>query len=63
MMKLATKKKKKKKKNDEANKLLLEFRKIDETFDNAELVCRKTDGTKYDFNLFSLPLKLLQMKQ
>ena len=50
-----------KKKNDEANKLLLEFRKIDETFDNAELVCRKTDGTKYDVNRFSLPLKFIEI--
>ena len=45
----------KKKKNAEANKLLPEFRKIDGTPDNVELVCRKTDGTKYDFNHFSLP--------
>ena len=48
------------KKNDEANKLLSEFRKIDETLDNAELVCTKTDGTKYDFNRFSLPLKFIK---
>ena len=39
-------KKKKKKKNDEANNLLLELRRIDETLDNAELICTKTDGTK-----------------
>ena len=38
--------KKKKKKNDEANNLLLELRRIDETLDNAELICTKTDGTK-----------------
>ena len=48
------------KKNDEANKWLPEFRKIDETLDNAELVCTKTDGTKYDFNRFSLPLKFIE---
>ena len=54
------KKKKKKKKNDEGNKLLFEFRKIDETIDNAGLVCTKTDGTKYDFNRFSLPLKFIE---
>ena len=54
-----TKKKKIKNKN-EANKLLLELRKIDETPDNAELVCTKTDGTKYDFNCFSLPLKIIE---
>ena len=47
-------------KNDEANKLLPEFKKIDETFGNAELVCTKTDGTKYDFNGFSLPLKFTE---
>ena len=44
-----------KKKNAEANKLLPEFRKIDGTPDNVELICTKTDGTKYDFNHFSLP--------
>ena len=47
-------------KNDEANKLLSEFRKIDETLDNAELVCTKTDGTKYNFNIFALPLKFIE---
>ena len=47
-------------KNNEANKLLSEFRKIDETLDNAELVCTKTDGTKYDFNRFLLPLKFIE---
>ena len=47
-------------KNDEANKLLSEFRKIDETLDNAELVCTKTDGTKYDFNRFLFPLKFIE---
>ena len=48
------------KKNNEADKLLSEFKKIDETLDNAELVCTKTDGTKYDFNRFSLPLKFIE---
>ena len=47
-------------KNDEPNKLLSEFRKIDETLDNAELVCTKTDGTKYNFNIFTLPLKFIE---
>ena len=47
------------KKNDKANKLLFEFKKIDETLDNVELVCTKTDGTKYDFNRFSLQLKFI----
>ena len=48
------------KKNDKANKLLSEFRKTDETLDNAELVCTKTDGIKYDFNHFALPLKFIE---
>ena len=48
------------KKNDDANKLLSEFRKIDQTLDNAELVCTKTDGTKYDFNCFLFPLKFIE---
>ena len=48
------------KKNDEANKLLSEFRKINETFDNAELVCTKIDGTIYDFNRFLFPLKFIE---
>ena len=48
------------KKNDKANKLLFEFKKIDETLDNAELVCTKTDGTKYDFNRFLFPLKFIE---
>ena len=48
------------KKNDEANKLMSEFRKIDEALDNAELVCTKTDGTKYDFNRFLFPLKFIE---
>ena len=47
------------KQNDEANRLLSEFKKIDETFDNAELVCTKTDGTKYYFNRFLSPLKFI----
>ena len=47
-------------KNDKANELLSEFRKIDETLDNAELVCSKTDGTKCKFNIFVLPLKFIE---
>ena len=54
MVKLATKKK------DETNELLPEFRKIDETIDKAELVCTKTDGTKYDFNPFLFSLKFIE---
>ena len=38
----------------------LNFKKIDQTLDNAQLVCTKTDGTKYDFNRFSLPLKFIE---
>ena len=35
-----------------------EFKKIDKTLENADLVCTKTDNkTKYDFNRFSFPLK------
>ena len=47
-------------KSYEANKLLFEFKKIGETFDNAELVCTKTDGTKYNFNRFLFPLKFIK---
>ena len=46
--------------NDETNKLRPKFRKIDRTLDKAELVCTKTDGTKYDFNRFALPLKFIR---
>ena len=49
----------KKKKNDEVSKLLFEFDKIDKALDKAELVCTKTDGAKYDFNRFLLPLKFI----
>ena len=38
----------------------LNLKKIDKTFDNAELICTKTDGTKYDFNRFLLPLKFIE---
>ena len=48
------------KKYAEANKLVLEFKKIDKVFKNVELVCTKTDGTKYDFNRFLLPLKFIE---
>ena len=48
------------KKSYEANKLLFEFKKIDETLDNAELVCTKTDGTKYNFNCFLFPVKFIE---
>ena len=48
------------KKNHEANKLLPEFKKIDRILDKAEIVSTKTDGTKYDFNRFVLPLKFIE---
>ena len=48
------------KKIEEANELLSEFKKIDEGLDNVELVCTKTDGTKYDFNRFSLQLRFIE---
>ena len=47
------------KKNNEANKLLIEFEKIDRRLDKAELVCTKTDETKYNFNIFAVPLKFI----
>ena len=50
-------------KNNETNKLLSEFRKIDEALDNAEFVCTKTDGTKYNFNIFALSLKFIEKIQ
>ena len=50
-------------KNDETNKLLSEFRKIDEALDHAEFVCTKTDGTKYNFNIFALSLKFIEKIQ
>ena len=47
-------------KNHEANKILLDVKKIDTKLDTEELVCTKTDGTKYDFNIFALPLKFVE---
>ena len=47
-------------KNDAANQILLDIKKIDTKFDTSELVCTKTDGTKYNFNNFALPLKFVQ---
>ena len=42
------------------NMIQIEFKKIHNRLDNVELVCTKTDGTKYDFNRFSLPLKFIE---
>ena len=47
-------------KNNEANKTLLEVKKIDAKLDTAELVCTKADGTKYGFSIFALPLKFVE---
>ena len=44
-------------KNSGANRILLD---IDEALDDAELVCTKTDRTKYDFNRFLFPLKFIE---
>ena len=40
------------KKNDEANKLQLEFKIIDEILDNVVLICTKTDGTNMTLIVF-----------
>ena len=47
-------------KNGKANNLLSEFKKIDRELANIELVCTKADGTKYDFNHFSIPFKFIE---
>ena len=47
-------------KNDRANKILLDVKKIDPKLNDAELVCTKTDGGKYNFNTFTLPLKFAE---
>ena len=47
-------------KNDEANKILLDVKKIDAKLDTAELVCTKADVTKLNFNTFASPLKFIE---
>ena len=47
-------------KNQETDKILLDVKKIDTIPDTTELVCTKTDGTKYNFNIFALPLKFVE---
>ena len=47
-------------KNDEGSKIRLDIKEIDAKLDTAELVCTKTDGTKYDFNRFAFPLKFIE---
>ena len=39
---------------------MLELKRIDKTLENVDLVCTKTDGTPYNFNNFSLPLKFIE---
>ena len=36
------------------------FKKTDRKRNKADLVCTKTDGTKYNFNRFALPLKFIE---
>ena len=36
------------------------FIKLDGELENVELICTKTDGPKYDFNRFLLPLKFIE---
>ena len=47
-------------KSANANKILLDIKKINSKLESAELVCIKTDGTKYDFNIFTLPLRFAE---
>ena len=47
-------------KNQEADKILLDVKKIDTKLDTAALVCTKADGTKYNFNIFALPLRFVE---
>ena len=47
-------------KNQEADKILLDVKKIDTILYTAELFCTKTDGRKYDFNIFVLLLKFVE---
>ena len=48
------------KQNDEANKFVPKFIKLDGELENVELICTKTDGPKYDFNRFLVPLKFIE---
>ena len=47
-------------KSANANKILRDIKKINNKLESAELVCIKTDGTKYDFNIFTLPLRFAE---
>ena len=39
---------------------MLEVKKIDAKLDTAELLCTKTEWTKYNVNIFALPLKFVE---
>ena len=44
--------------SDEAKKLMVNIKQIDDWLDDAQFVCTKTDGiTKYDFSNFTFPSK------
>ena len=45
--------------NKLVNKLVPGFRKIDRILDKAELVCTKTDGSKYDFKRFAFSIEFI----
>ena len=47
-------------KSANTNKILRNIKKINNKLESAELVCIKTDGTKYDFNIFTLPLRFAE---
>ena len=47
-------------KNNKANKILIGIKKINNRLESAEIVCTKTDGTKYNFNIFALPLRFIE---
>ena len=47
-------------KSANGNKKLLDIKKINSKLESAEIVCVKTDGTKYDFNIFTLPLRFAE---
>ena len=50
----------KKKKKDKANKLVPEFIRLEGYLENVEFFYTKTNGAKYDFNRFFLPLKCIR---
>ena len=46
--------------NYEANKFVPKFIKLDDELEDVELVCTKTDGSKYKFSRFLLLLKFIE---